>query len=1065
MATTRLGYAWRRDAAIRATRFKAGLFCAAAGLLASGGLALYAENADSPSSASVSLDRTESATPTRRDPLAREFSREIWPMLTRGKTSCVSCHDGSNGADLEFLRRPDENFTMLLREDAFSLSDPSALIAKLTAPNDKTRMPPPPAPRWSQTDLDRLQKFCAAVARLTSDASPDGAPADERFPTELLAPYTGPAPAGGFDNTFITYTQLKGKVATIFGDDWHRNGKDLFKQHIEAFGGADFGQRFNESSRPTAAFLTALERMARDVASRAYLQRSGPFANWPEAFPAPLGHDAAPPAYRRAIDQLFERILFRPPASREVELAFDLFQAAYRSTDAADTEGYALSFAVEVRDASGLVSHREFGLDVSAEGLGMYQEPIDQSIDADDKLARHTLNRRFTFIVGGSPAQRLRISNDGTHGNVSLHGIELRGPGDVETTIRIAVEDPGVELYGAWQRRERGGVVSYEDGDNDKGNSSIVIPIRVDDVGEYAITVVWRANDDNAARVPVEVFSYDADRLTPVPPEPLPPPGEARFHVDQTVDTEPFTDLGTAFRFTSPDHYVEINNAGTRKLVTADAVKFTPLAGGESVVVDNPQAENNDTWVAFKARSFRAYNRVGKDSVSDQGKEKGELWIRYRLPGDSDSTEPAALYRVAVGFPAKRDHETRTPVVVKADRSTPIVRLRYPAHANVGAEIVFDASGSYTVQRSELAYAWRQLSGPRVALPETSGARVRFVASRRDPEQVAWERVAATLVQHADFLFTRPPSLAAATDPAQRRRLQLVKIALDLLGRAPTRDELRVVDDGTPVEEMVRRFLQTEDFRDFYFHRIRLYLESHGDALQDEPTRLWCYIAFNDRPITEILDADYTVNTAFERESRPAHHGRTGLLTMPGFIEGKPGLPHFNYAAQVAEMFLGYVFEVPPEIVESREGITAAGTTDPASVCYSCHKILTPLAYQRLAWDDNGQYRSADESGQPIDDSDQGLVPSYPFKGKGMEAFAQAAKRKEQFIRTIVNTHFVFYFGRPMRHTTDERGLYKRVWDALEANDYTIRSVIRTLLASPEYLNGGAASTTVAATP
>ena len=153
---------------------------------------------------------------------------------------------------------------------------------------------------------------------------------------------------------------------------------------------------------------------------------------------------------------------------------------------------------------------------------------------------------------------------------------------------------------------------------------------------------------------------------------------------------------------------------------------------------------------------------------------------------------------------------------------------------------------------------------------------------------------------------------------------------------------------GVSIELAVYYYVHSKAFEDFYFHRIRLYLESHGTPVQDEPVRLWCYITFNDRPLTEILDADYTVNTRLERQARPASHGRTGLLTMPGFIKGKPGLPHFNYAAMVAEKFLGYVFEVPPEIVEQRGAITAASTTNPNTVCYSCHKILTPLAYQRL---------------------------------------------------------------------------------------------------------------------
>ncbi len=151
-------------------------------------------------------------------------------------------------------------------------------------------------------------------------------------------------------------------------------------------------------------------------------------------------------------------------------------------------------------------------------------------------------------------------------------------------------------------------------------------------------------------------------------------------------------------------------------------------------------------------------------------------------------------------------------------------------------------------------------------------------------------------------------------------------------------------------------------------------------------------------------------------------------------------------------LFLGFVFEVPPDIVELREGITALGTTDPNSVCYSCHKILTPLAFQRLNWDDDGNFRLKNEDGLPIDASDQQVSEDYPFPGNGLEAFATQAVRKERFFRTMFNTHVHFYFGRPMRFREDERVLYKRLWDDTHASNFTIRSLIRSIVTSPEYL-------------
>jgi hypothetical protein len=196
------------------------------------------------------------------------------------------------------------------------------------------------------------------------------------------------------------------------------------------------------------------------------------------------------------------------------------------------------------------------------------------------------------------------------------------------------------------------------------------------------------------------------------------------------------------------------------------------------------------------------------------------------------------------------------------------------------------------------------------------------------------------------------------------------------------------------------------------------------------------------------------VDMEWKKASRPAYHGKTGVLTMKGFIQGKPGLPHFNYPAQVLEKFMGYVFEVPDSVLQVRDGITAAATTDPNSVCYTCHKVLTPLAYQRQHWNDDGLYRVHDELGLRVDDSDQGLVASYPYKGNGMEAFALQAQNKERFIRTILQTHFVWYFGRELRYDAEERTLYRRLWYVAAKNNYAIRPLIRAIVLSPEYLNG-----------
>ncbi len=268
------------------------------------------------------------------------------------------------------------------------------------------------------------------------------------------------------------------------------------------------------------------------------------------------------------------------------------------------------------------------------------------------------------------------------------------------------------------------------------------------------------------------------------------------------------------------------------------------------------------------------------------------------------------------------------------------------------------------------------------------------------------------------------------------------------------REEIHALDTGAPLSSFVDKYLSSSQFAKFYFRRVRLYLESHGSPVDDEPVRLWTWIMLHHKSFKQILTADYTITPDWQVESRPAYCGHSGVLTMQGFIDGKPGLPHFNYAAQVLEKFLGYVFVVPEAIIRMREGITATSTTTPGTVCFQCHQIITPLEFQRARFNDEGLYQPKDAQGQLINDSDMDLVPSYPFRGEGMQAFAEGAANTERYIRTIIQTHFVFYFGREMRCNTDERTLYHHLWNTEKSNHYDIRGLIKAIVLSKQYLNG-----------
>jgi hypothetical protein len=1005
------------------------------------------------------------------------FQTEIWPLLTDRAGNCAGCHRVSNPSQMHLVGSTDDVFKTLLNEGHFDPENPASLLARVTAPLGPTRMPPPPLDPWSEQSITTLRSF---VNDLYTKRQRGQRATDELFPAELMTPYTGKKASPAADNTFLTYYQLHGKIKTIFQEDWKREGRDLFVENMAQFGGADFIRSFNESARPTAQFLSGVDILSRDMATRAYLASTGPFTGRAENLPSPLGMSVPDAVYKREINRLYQRVLFRNATTTEMLGSFQFLQGVCRAQKDLAEQSYDLQFELSVKDEHGLDTTQNFSIQVVNDRYGLCQTLVNQNEngDSDGKpVVQCKLNGPFTFKAN-DPEQKVVISNVGTHGNVIVHGIEVRGPLPDGPSRKIVVTDPAVQAQGGWRLTQQNGIPCYEDENQNKGASSLILPVHVTQEGQYEITLDWRSSTGsgapqkgrrnysglNADNVLVEVLSQDKSKLASPSVRPVPPKGEAHFSLDQSDDTVSFRDLNTLFQFGAGDG-VEISNANTRQRVVADAVKFIPQPVSDIKTVSSSpapflvrakDAEGQTQWKDYQKGQYTFYRPIGPRVVSDENEiaQKGKLRLFYRPDSQISEWRPDSYYHVAIGYPGELKNDTAVPIVVRAKASSPIVRLSYPIHAHAGAVVTLDATGSYNLQGTPLQYTWRQVGGSYVPLSRSHAPTLTFIAPALSGQQAAWEGLCRALMKHPDFLFTRPLSLATVKEPQTRKRLQLVKIAQDLVGRPPTAAELAKLEKGASLARMIEDYLGSPEFKEFYFRRIRLYLESHGTEEEDEPVRLWSWIAFNDRPFKEILTADYTVGADWQKMPRPAYCGKSGVLSMKGFIKGKPGLPHFNYAAQVCEKFLGYVFEVPAEIVKMREGITAASTTSPSSVCYSCHKVLTPLAYQRGHWTDDGEFQSKDDDGKLIDDSDRQLVPSYPFKGNGLEAFSLQAQNKERFIRTILQTHFSFYFGREMRYDRDERGLYKRLWEAEKANNYSLKGLIRTLMTSSEYLNG-----------
>ncbi len=314
----------------------------------------------------------------------------------------------------------------------------------------------------------------------------------------------------------------------------------------------------------------------------------------------------------------------------------------------------------------------------------------------------------------------------------------------------------------------------------------------------------------------------------------------------------------------------------------------------------------------------------------------------------------------------------------------------------------------------------------------------------------AWSGLCEALVRTPDFMFTLPPSYATATG-TDKDVLVLVRLAADLANRGPTQAEVDAITSGsTTIDNQIDTFLASPDFQATMLHRFRLRTQSDGTPDGDEPARLWTYLMTTGKSYEDLFTGEYDVGTDFTTQPRADYYGKTGVLTMKGYLEGKQGLPHYNYSARVLTDFMGYVFQVPTAVVQMRLGATPSGTVDPNSICFSCHQLLTPLAYQRRRWQDDGSYVAADASGNPIDQTDDNLVAGYEYAGDGMEAFATQAVKKEKFIHHTIDAEYDMIFKRLMRADDDERVVYKQLWDALTGTG-DLRESLKIILKSPNY--------------
>ncbi len=254
------------------------------------------------------------------------------------------------------------------------------------------------------------------------------------------------------------------------------------------------------------------------------------------------------------------------------------------------------------------------------------------------------------------------------------------------------------------------------------------------------------------------------------------------------------------------------------------------------------------------------------------------------------------------------------------------------------------------------------------------------------------------------------------------------------------------------------------------------YDESLLQAFQTETEMFVASTFRDDRPINELLDANYTfVNerlarhygipgvygSRFRRVSLPNHDERGGLLAQ-GALLVTTSYPDRTSPVLRGKWLLNNIFGMP--IPPPPPGVAATLETKPGSLptsmrerlakhrtdasCNSCHSVIDPLGFSLENFDVIGGWRTTDEAGKPIDAS--GTTASGE-KINGLAGLRSALlEDPNAFPLTVTEKLMAYALGRRLEYY-DEPAVRKIVRDAA-GRDYRWSSLVLGIVQSPEFL-------------
>jgi len=351
------------------------------------------------------------------------------------------------------------------------------------------------------------------------------------------------------------------------------------------------------------------------------------------------------------------------------------------------------------------------------------------------------------------------------------------------------------------------------------------------------------------------------------------------------------------------------------------------------------------------------------------------------------------------------------------------------------------------------------------------------------------------------FITEHTPSDVAEGDIYRISDLEMAtRLSLFLWSSIPDDELLSVAESGKlrqpdVLEQQIRRMLNdprsttlVENFAAQWLTLNRLnasapngelfpYFDDNLRQAFSKETRLFFnHIFRKDRPLLELLDADYT----FVNERLAKHYGIPDIygshfrkVTLPdgtrgGLLGQGSILTVTSYANRTAptirgkwilENILGAPPPPPPPNVPGLRDTNDAGQVltmreqmeqhrgNP--VCASCHKVMDPLGFALENYDAIGKWRTIDAASRSPIDSSGALPDGTAFEGPAALRQVLLEKRQHDFLMTVIEKMLTYSLGRGIEHT--DAPAMREIMRKTAPSEYRMSSLIKAIIESTPF--------------